>query len=285
MELPNYKYIFQLKSSSFLFRFKNFYVAVFILTFIFSACERVIDVDLNVAAPQIVIEGNLSYNNSILEVKVSKTESYFNKAPAVKVEDAIVELTAPDGTKTEVKHVKDGIYKTEKRRFKSEGEYALSVESDGEKYTAISRLHKVVDIDSLSYEYQRDMHFFNEGYRVSLYIADPPDENNFYRVKIYKNEKLYNKSGDIMLFDDVGLNGRGIRINLRSRVFDSGDTVKVELYTIDKSAWLYFSTLKETAGFNAASPAPSNPVSNFNNGALGYFSAWSVSRKEIIIRE
>lgn len=152
-------------------------------------------------------------------------------------------------------------------------------------YTAKSKLHKTVDIDSLSYEYQQDMPFFSEGYRVSLYIADPPDENNFYRVKIYKNEKLYDKSDDIMLFDDVGLNGRGIRINLRRRVFDPGDTVKVELYTIDEAAWLYFSTLKETAGFNAASPAPSNPVSNFNNNALGYFSAWSVSRKEIIIRE
>lgn len=285
MELPNYKYIFQLMCNSLLFYFKYSYAVAFMLIFLFSGCERVIDVDLNEAGAQIVIEGNLSYNNSVLEVKITKTESYFNKTSAVRVENAIVELTAPDGTKTEVNHIKDGIYKTDKRRFKNDAEYVLSVETEGVKYTAKSRLHRAVNIDSLSYEYQRDMHFFNEGYNVSLYIADPPDEKNFYRVKLYKNEKLFNKSSDIILFDDVGLNGKGIRINLRRRVFDYGDTVKVELYTIDEAAWLYFSTLKETTGSNAASPAPSNPISNFNNGALGYFSAWSVSRKEIIIRE
>ncbi len=271
--------------NSLLFYFKYSYAVAFMLIFLFSGCERVIDVDLNEAGAQIVIEGNLSYNNSVLEVKITKTESYFNKTSAVRVENAIVELTAPDGTKTEVNHIKDGIYKTDKRRFKNDAEYVLSVETEGVKYTAKSRLHRAVNIDSLSYEYQRDMHFFNEGYNVSLYIADPPDEKNFYRVKLYKNEKLFNKSSDIILFDDVGLNGKGIRINLRRRVFDYGDTVKVELYTIDEAAWLYFSTLKETTGSNAASPAPSNPISNFNNGALGYFSAWSVSRKEIIIRE
>jgi hypothetical protein len=52
---------------------------------------------------------------------------------------------------------------------------------------------------------------------------------------------------------------------------------------IDENAFLYFTTFRDMANTNPGSPAPANPISNFSNGALGYFSAWSFEEKEIII--
>src|SRR5690554_6820716 len=62
-----------------------------------AACEKVIEVDLNDSEPEIVIEGNLSNDNGVLEVKISKTGSYFNTAPYEKVANAEVFLDAGPG--------------------------------------------------------------------------------------------------------------------------------------------------------------------------------------------
>jgi len=124
---------------------------------------------------------------------------------------------------------------------------------------------------------------FDGGYRILLYFSDPPGEENFYRVKVHKNGELLNEVGDLIVFDDNRLDGKGIQVRLRGQLFDKGDTATVQLLTIDKNTWRYFTTFREMANLNPGSPAPANPSSNFSNGALGYFSAWSADEKEIII--
>ena len=64
---------------------------LFIL-FAWTACEKVIDVDLNEATPAVVIEGNLVYNERNLQVKISRTGSYFGDEPLNKVSGAEVYL-------------------------------------------------------------------------------------------------------------------------------------------------------------------------------------------------
>lgn len=255
----------------------------FIFLFTFLGCERVIDVDLNESNPQIVIEGNLSYNDAELEVKISKTGSYFSTTPTEKVNDAEVYLENSEGTRIEAEAFGSGIYKIENYPLEPKKEYHLFIESEGQKYDAKSTLYPPVKIDSLAFEYQKDVRFFEGGYQLLLYFSDPPYEENFYRIKVFKNEELFNSVDDLIVFDDSGLNGKGIQVTLRRQLFDVGDTAYVQFLTIDEKAFLYFSTFREMANTNPGSPAPANPISNFSNGALGYFSAWSFEEKEIII--
>ncbi len=255
----------------------------FLLVFIFFSCERVIDVDLNEAKPAIVIEGNLSYEKGELEVKISKTGSYFGTSPVEKAENAVVYLKNGTGTRTEALEVEPGLYKRRNIPIQSEMNYSLHIEFEGREFTAFSTMHKPVEIDSLSYDYQPEARFFDGGYRVLLYFSDPPKVENYYRVRVTKNGKPFNSVSDIIVFDDSRLDGKGIQVRLRGQTFAKGDTAKIELLSVDKNVWLYFSTLREMANANPGSPAPSNPISNFNNGALGYFSAWSGDEKEIII--
>lgn len=250
---------------------------------LFFSCERVIDVDLNEASPQIVIEGNLSYNNAELEVQISKTGSYFSATPVEKVENAKVYLENSEGKRVEAEAFGHGNYKIENYPLQQKMEYRLYVESEGQKYEAKSTLYPSVKIDSLGFEYQPNMRFFEGGYRLLLYFSDPFEEENYYRIKVHKNGELLNDVDDLIVFDDSGLNGKGIQVTLRRQLFDMGDTAYVQLMSIDENAFLYFTTFRDMANTNPGSPAPANPISNFSNGALGYFSAWSFEEKEIII--
>ena len=81
------------------------------------------------------------------------------------------------------------------------------------------------------------------------------------------------------------MNGQYIELKIRRKIFDVGDTVTYELISLDKGAYEYFNSLQELVNVNPGSAAPSNPVSNFSNGALGYFSAWSSDSKTIVIEE
>jgi hypothetical protein len=258
---------------------------IFVLSLVAFACEKVIDVDLNDSEPALVIEGNLSKNESTLEVKVSKSTSYFNSEPAPKVENARVYIESSPGFHLQAEETEPGFYRLTDLPLSINTVYRLTVEVKGEEYTAVSKLPALVKIDSLSYEYQQEQIFFEGGYRILLYFTDPKDEENYYRIKLYRNGNRINDLDDLIVFDDSSLDGKNIQIRLRGQRFDAGDTVKVELLSIDKNAWEYFSTLREVANLNPGSPSPANPVSNLSNGALGYFSAWSGSTKEITIPE
>jgi hypothetical protein len=62
--------------------------------------------------------------------------------------------------------------------------------------------------------------------------------------------------------------------------------VKVLLQSIDKNVFDYFTMLDQVMsdGFINQTATPANPTSNFDNGALGYFSACAVRSKTIVIK-
>jgi hypothetical protein len=64
-----------------------------------------------------------------------------------------------------------------------------------------------------------------------------------------------------------------------------GDTITVQLLSIDKAAYDYFSTLRDILSSDraATSLAPANPNSNISNGSLGYFAAYTVDTRMIVI--
>lgn len=257
---------------------------LFLLPF-FTRCEKVIDVDLNDARPAVVIEGNLCHTDGTIEVRVSNTGSFFDKEPLHKISNASVWLEYDGDYSVGIQEVEPGIYRDSEIFVLPEKEYQLKVEVDGEIYMARSFLNPLVPLDSLSFSYYSGFAFFEGGYRVSLYFSDPPGRDNYYRIKVYKNGELQNDDNDLIVFDDRGIEGMGVQVRLRGQAFVPGDTAMVEFISIDERGYEYFSTLRDVLNINPGSPAPANPVSNFSNGALGYFSAWSYDSKTIIIQK
>lgn len=59
-----------------------------------------------------------------------------------------------------------------------------------------------------------------------------------------------------------------------------GDTLQLDLQSIDQPIWNYYNTLNNSAN-STQTAAPANPETNLTYPALGYFSAYSVRSKVI----
>lgn len=261
---------------------KNIFILL-ILTFIVYSCEKVIDVDLNDAAPVIVIEGNLSNIPNKAEVKISMTSSYFDTVPSEMVSNAVVTLKSDFGDSYVLNETGKGIYNSKEVWFREGSTYRLEVDVNGEKYEAVSKLNPAVNIDSMRFYYE-DSPFLDNGYYINMYLFDPPGVKNFYRLKYAKNGVFQNTIDDLILFNDRYVDGNTIEVTLFNQPLELNDTITLQLISLDEDAYEYLRTFQELVNSNPGSAAPANPISNISNGALGYFSAWSSNTKSAIIK-
>jgi len=262
---------------------KLFYYLVLLAAVNYS-CEQIIDIDLEAVNPVLVIEADLSSPDGVLEVEISRTANYFESGPAQKVDDASVYLENRLGMQGHAEPTGNGTYKLTQVMTETGDSFKLLVELDGVTYTAVSTVRAPVNIDSISYSYYEGDSFFRPGYRFNLMFKDTPGEKNYYRVRVYKNGYLFNRPNDLVVFDDADHDGKPITVRLHSQYYvEKGETAVFELLSIDRHAWEYFRSFGDLLNAGPDSPAPANPVSNFNNNAMGYFYAWSYSRKEVVV--
>lgn len=262
-----------------------------ILLFIFGifalvSCEKVIEVDLSGAKKAIVIEATITNERIPFQVLVSTTSPYFGAGTANPVSGAKVSVRIENGKPRYYSETDPGVYILDKTWATPGYNYIIEVEYNGITYSANSFLNEPVPIAQLGFAYFNGLGFFDNGYQVSCNIVDPVDAENYYRLKYYVNGKQINNNGEISLYSDKLFNGREVGLGQRTLVFQETDTLTLELQSIDKAAYDYFSTLENITTTDwQQSAAPANPISNFNNGALGYFSAYSVSRKTVVIKD
>ncbi len=258
---------------------------ILILLFL-TACEKVINVDLNEAAPRIVIEGLIDNGPGPYKVLLSKSGSFFNQPTLPNVSGAIVIIADNTGITDTLAERSPGVYLTSRTRGIPGRTYTLTVLSDNIEYTGTSTMMDYVDIDSLSL-IRTETHNFNLGggsgneTNVSLYcyFKDPP-EKNFYRLKMFSNDTTDFER--YRLFDDQYTNGE--ETELRVGYVVEGDTLRIDLLSIDKSTYGYYRTLEDLLHSNPIfGSTPANPDTNLSNGALGYFGVCAVSTKIIVI--
>jgi len=272
--------------SAFAGKYKHMKTIVCIILFcstVFIACEKVIDVDLNEAHPEIVIEANVSKNPLVSRVKISKTASFFGNSSIGKIDGAIVVVENESGKQYIFDEVEKGTYEAPDLIPLENMEYKLRVEVENKSYEANSELPRLVPIDTLKYYFDDGFAFLEEGYVVQTVFTDPADTDNFYRIKVFNGDSIRSEFKDIILFDDRLIEGKQVEISLRGYVFDANDTVSVQLITLDKGAYEYYKTFQELINVNPGTAAPANPTSNLSNGALGYFSAWTSDIKTVVI--
>lgn len=264
----------------------NYLSAILFILFSFSSCEKVIDVDLADSKEAIVIEAQVTNTSMPFTVKISKTAPYFGTEPNKPVSGAKVSIKSEKGIQKSFSEVSPGLYTYDKITAFPNRLYILTVEYGGVTYTAQSFMNESVSISDLSLSYFDGLGFLESGYRINTFIRDPADVENYYRIKYFVNGKASSSMSGISLYSDLLFNGKGIGLGQRSLVFKETDTVTVELQSIDKAAYDYFSTLESISGLDLMQTvSPANPISNFNNGALGYFSAYTLDRKTIFIKD
>ena len=119
-------------------------------------------------------------------------------------------------------------------------------------------------------------------YEIHCFFKDPP-EKNFYRIKVFKNDSI--NTENYRLYDDQYTNGEETELRVVDKWRQATLTGLSFYRSIDKT-YGYYRTLEDllfTNPFFGSTPA--NPNNNLSNGALGYFGAYAVSSKNIIITD
>jgi Domain of unknown function (DUF4249) len=247
------------------------------------ACKKVINVDLNNVAPQIVIEGEITNKQPPYQVRISKTVNFSADNNYPPVTGATVKITDSTlGVTVQLAEEGGGIYRLTQLSGIPNHTYILSVTTGGQQYTASSTMPTNVLLDSVSFAQNTD---FNNKQEINAVVnfLDPPGLGNYYEFIETVNGRTI---PDIFVFEDRLSDGRYVEQPLfnDSAYLQKNDTLQLSMYCIDKNIYNYFFTLMNVTGNNNFQTAtPANPNSNFNNGALGYFSAHTVNKTKLMV--
>lgn len=259
-----------------------------ILPAVFSilSCTKVVDINLNAAAPKIIIEGSISDQPSSCFVKLSKTVNFDELNIFPVVTGSLVNIKDDFGNTATLTETTAGIYTAPSFQGVEGRTYTISITADGKTYTANSTMPEKVAIDTIIQD-SFSMGSFGGGgiiKFVSIKYQDPEGKNNYYRFVEIINGTVSNaiRIDNDLLRDGNTITEEIVQIDPR---LQTGDSVIVFLQTIDKGVYDYFAQLNQITGegYGGQVATPANPTSNFNNGALGYFSAYAVSTKAIVI--
>ena len=261
-------------------RMKNSKFLLVVLSFVLllSACEEVIQLDLNTADEKFVIEANLTNQANGVRIAISKTKSYASANEFKGVSGAVVEIIDDQGSVTRItESATKGVYANAILKGLPTKTYQLNVVVEGQTFTASSTMPTIVRLDDV---YQFDLNLF-DGPRTYTHVrySDPESVKNFYRFLEYKNN-VYTKS--IIVSSDEFTDGQLVNRALFPFKFDDetrlnkGDKIKVEFLTINEPMYKYWFSVKDGAQRTGDSAAPANPVTNLKGGAIGYFSAHTI---------
>ena len=264
-------------------------IAAICATLAFAGCQQVVSIDLNKANPHMVIEGNVTDQPGPYTVLLSKTGDYFEPSLVFPtVSGALVIVTDDIGQADTLKETVPGNYQSSRLTGVPGRTYQLTVVTNGTTYNATSSMPPKVTIDSL-YALQRPAGRGEPGFDIYITFKDPPQPGNYYRINATASGLPSADSIDgrrYRLYTDKLTNGNEMQERIRAgRNITQGDTITVQLLSIDKASYDFFNTLGDILQSDqaATSLAPANPNSNISNGSLGYFAAYTVDTRQIII--
>ena len=253
-----------------------------------SSCEEIIELDLVDSEPRLVIEAAVDAENGAGIVSLTKSNGFYDPISLELVTGATVTVTQADGTEIAFGSLADGIY-IGTGIVAEEGDVLsiLVVDSEGNEYKANSTTPHSVSIDSLELiELERGGGSFGGGdddeklYQVFTHWQDKAGTESFYRVRATVNDTL--KTNVYTLADDLLEEGEAMSRPFFD-IFEGGDTVEIQLLSIDKPTYIYYDNLSSIQGFGSSTPF--NPKNNFDNNALGYFGVFRLDTERVILPE
>jgi hypothetical protein len=223
----------------------------------------VIDVDIKNSVPQYVVEGYLTEGETTHRVYITKTLNLDDSEKFPSVDNALVTISDDQGKSASMTLVEPGVYEVSNFTVSQGKTYALTVSIDGKQFTSTQKMPLHVEIDTLQ--------TFAFSFGTSSFVAivpvrtDPKGIANYYYFDLYKKNK---RLEGIYIQSDQFNDGNQMMEPIFSEDVQAGDTIKMDMYCIDRSIYDYWFTLTQ----NQQGAQPVNPVSNFSGGCLGYFS-------------
>lgn len=274
-----------------MYKFSTYIFTAIALLFI--SCSEVIDVDVPVAEARLVVEASIDWekgtSGNTQIIKLSTSTPYFDENKSDGVSNASVTVT--DNTSNQEFTFVDqqnGEYLCTDFIPALNHSYTLSIENNGEIYTAIETLMSVTEIDRI--EQSTEDGFDDEVIELNMFVPDPQDEENYYLIKFQEEGDLLPELFDV---DDEFVDGNEMKFFIEKlddedtgeEEFEAGDVVHIDLYGISKSYYNYIRILiEQTQAGDIFSTIPvaikGNCINQANpdNYAFGYFRLTQVDK-------
>jgi hypothetical protein len=258
-------------------------VSITFIALLFGSCEKVVDLDYRGNQSKIILEGNITNEAGPYFVKITKSIDLSETGNYPTVDNAMVTISDDAGNNEILTPQGNGVYQTTTISGVAGRTYTLTVEAEGQTYTAQSTMPPLVPFDSIKIA---EITIGNDIERNLIPIyKDPIAKGNEYRFVLSVNNTLINQH--LIQNDEIknGLvNTLRLEINDDDLKLKPGDLVTIKMQCIDSNVALYYTTLALIADSGpGGGTTPNNPPSNISNGALGVFSAHTVEVKDIRI--
>jgi hypothetical protein len=282
------------------------------LFFIFHSCTAPIDIDTNDSEPVIVIYGTITDELKQQEIRISRSSSYFQDEPNIRVSGAVVAIESSDKQIYELLEVDTipGLYRSKSIWAAVPGKtYSLAVQVDfngdgiKENYGASATVPSKFSLDSISLNPMNIMG--HKNYALNIYGQEPP-EDDYYLFKYIINDTLITTEiSNYKTYSDAGINDQyldGLTIDYfdhidnwttdteeqrkRSTYLKAGDVIVVETSSISKGYHYFINQCrKEMYGENPIFGGPaSNIVTNITGGGVGFFSGYCITKNSTTVK-
>jgi|TARA_R110002020_G_scaffold447851_1_gene660314 hypothetical protein len=254
------------------------YIAILALTF--TACEDVVEIDLNESAPKLVIDAKLTRDKttdaSEVYVRLTTTAPFFDNV-ILTVSDALVTISSPSGVTT-LDHTANGIY-TATISVENETEYTLEVSYSNETFTATETLNTVPTLEFV--EQRDDGGFSGDDIELKAFFTDPAGVDNYYFF-----EGLSQRGDVYDTFFDEFFDGNSIFGFYSVEDLQPDDEVDFVLSGVDQEFYNFMFILLQQGSDDSGGPFETQPATvrgnivnttNPDNFPLGYFRVSEIS--------
>lgn len=275
---------------------QHIYIIYTLIGILFTSCTDVIDVDVPVAPPRLVVEASINWEKdtrgNVQTIKLSTSTPFFDNLTDTSVTGASVQIT--NDTTGEVFIFSDednGTYTSLSFAPILNQSYTLEVIYNGETYTANETMTAVPDIDEIGQS--RESGFDDEALAVDIFFNDPPNIENFY---FFRFEEEGDKFPELLALPDEFTDGNRLNVFFEKEEdedenieeFVVGDVANIELFGISEQYFNYVTILIDQFE-SSNNPFGTIPASlkgnvinttNSNNYAFGYFRLSQVVREQ-----
>jgi hypothetical protein len=278
----------------------------------FSSCEDVISVEPEFAEDQMVIDAWIDNRSIPQEIKITRSQQYFDNSRPVGLDDASVSVARNDGEVFSFINQGDGRYIWSPQADEGLGDvgqtFTLQIDLGSESFTAQTTIQRVPTVDSITQEFRENEIFLDDGIYLEFFARDPSGTGDAFWVKAFKNGEFLNNASQMNLVFDAGFDAGsqldGIIFIPPIREFineldeddidtpwNPGETCKVEIHSLSLNAFNFLEIARDQInnGGNGIFSLPlANTRTNITNNSgglepLGLFNIAAVTSREITV--
>ncbi len=220
----------------------------------FTSCEDVIELDLNNAAPRLVIDAALELNadGSTSSTVLLTRSSAFYQEEIDYVDDSTVIVTDETGTDFTFTLIDSGLYENLSLNIQDGQAYTLTINDGSDTYTATQEFISTVPYTRVE---QNEITGFGDFTEITGFFNDPAGVENYYLF-----EYIDDLNTEFDIIDDTFSDGNESLTAFFMEDLTAGTMITLTVKGIDRRCFTFYDTLIQQTSDGGGGPFDTQPA-------------------------